>query len=206
MRISQRVYDLALVAGFQKTRAKYGGLSNMATGYPMVVNDLHFDSSEALYQACRFPHQADLQRHISSISSPMAAKMEAHKNVGQTRRDWQSINIQAMRWCLKIKLSQNLLRFGAVIDETGDLPIVEISRKDNFWGAIPQPDGSLRGCNVLGRLEMELRQGWHEGGDDIFKAVQPPVIPNFWIAGSPVGILEITAAAHQEPRQFDMDL
>ncbi len=34
MRITDRRYDPKLVAGFQKTRARFGGLSNMAGGYP----------------------------------------------------------------------------------------------------------------------------------------------------------------------------
>ncbi len=136
----------------------------------------------------------------------MAAKMEAHRHVGMTRGDWRAINIAAMRWCLRIKLSQHSASFGTVLAETGDLPIVEISHKDDFWGARPQPDGTLLGKNVLGRLEMELRQQWLTGGADLFRTVTPPSVTDFLIGGEAVGAIAQPATSSVVPEQLEIGI
>lgn len=56
-------------ATFFKVTEEFGGLSNMAGGYPLVINGITVFSSEALYQACRFPHQPEWQREIISQQS-----------------------------------------------------------------------------------------------------------------------------------------
>ena len=53
---------------------------------------------------------------------------------------------------------QNWDKFSKLLLETGDLPIVEDSRKDDFWGAKPEDEEILVGANVLGRLLMQLRE------------------------------------------------
>ena len=63
-----------------------------------------------------------------------------------------------MRWCLRVKLVQNWEKFRDALLETGDLPIVEHSRRDDFWGAKPIDGQTLIGVNALGRLLMELRE------------------------------------------------
>src|SRR5438105_2891921 len=64
-------------AVFCKTDEEFGGLSNMAAGFPLVVNGVPIRTSEALYQACRFPHLSDVQRLIIDQKSPMTAKMKS---------------------------------------------------------------------------------------------------------------------------------
>ena len=59
-----RTYSPSAAAVFLKTNEKYGGLSNMAPGFPLCVNGVRIRTSEALYQACRFPHLPDIQRQI----------------------------------------------------------------------------------------------------------------------------------------------
>jgi type I restriction enzyme S subunit len=91
-----------------------------------------------------------------------------------------------MRWCLHLKLSQNPVSFGRLLDSTGDRPIVEDSRKDAFWGAIPDAtDTTLTGCNVLGQLLMELRDQRRAG---TFVVVQPD-LPNFKLFNEPVVVV-----------------
>jgi hypothetical protein len=65
-----------------------------------------------------------------------------------TRSDWDNVRVNIMRWCLRVNLAQNWSTFGALLRKTGDRPIVEQSRKDEFWGAKPQKDGTLVGINV----------------------------------------------------------
>src|ERR1700756_205685 len=70
-------YRRSECATFRKTNERFGGLSNMAAGYPVVVNGLAIPSSEALYQACRFPHLPDVQRMILAQTNAMVAKMKS---------------------------------------------------------------------------------------------------------------------------------
>lgn len=62
-----------------------------------------------------------------------------------------------MRWCLRVKLFNNWDKFSTLLLSTEDLPIVEESNKDDFWGAKPVDINLLIGTNALGRLLMELR-------------------------------------------------
>ena len=80
-----REYKRSEVVHFRKTDEEFGGLSNMAPGYPLRINGTLIFTSEALYQACRFPHRPEVQRLIISQTSPMTAKMKS-KPVGLGRR------------------------------------------------------------------------------------------------------------------------
>ena len=144
---------------FLKTKEKYGGLSNMAGGFPLQVNGIPIRTTEALYQACRFPHRPEVQRLIIEQQSPMSAKMKSKPHRADSRPDWEQgkVRVKVMRWCLQVKLAQNWEKFGQLLRETGDWHIVEQSRKDDFWGAKPIDDQTLLGANVLGRLLKELR-------------------------------------------------
>lgn len=175
-----RTYDPAGCAVFLKTNERFGGLSNMAPGFPLVVNGVRIRTSEALYQACRFPLRPDVQRQIIEDPSPMTAKMRSKPFRGDTRPDWDAVRVKIMRWCIRVKLAQNEQAFGRLLRSTGNMPIVEkkTHRKD-FWGAVEQPDGMLVGMNVLGRLLMELRDQLRgEGGGDM-RTVPPLPIPDF---------------------------
>lgn len=164
----------------------------MATGFPVRVNGLLIYSSEALYQACRFPHLPELQRIIIGHSNPMAAKAATRPQIESTRADWQKSRVAVMRWALQVKLACNWEKFGRLLTETGELPIVEDSRRDAFWGAVPQPDGTLVGMNVLGRLLMELRERFNSPNQEALRQVLPPSIPQFDLIGEPIRLVEVT--------------
>jgi ribA/ribD-fused uncharacterized protein len=153
-----RTYDRRNCISFRKTAEEFGGLSNMAGGYPLSVNGVRILTSEALYQACRFPHLADVQRAIFAERSPMTAKMISKPYRDRSRPDWDVVRTKIMRWCLQVKLVQNWDKFSKLLLDTGDLSIVEDSRKDDFWGAKPEDEIILVGRNVLGRLLMQLRE------------------------------------------------
>lgn len=130
----------------------------MAGGYPIYVNGGMVRTSEALYQTFRFPHNHGIQQEILDCKSPMSAKMVSKKYREHTRSDWDEVRVHAMWWCLLAKMHTHRYKFESLLQSTGEDPIVELSRKDPFWGAKAQPDGTLRGSNVLGRLLMELRK------------------------------------------------
>ena len=137
-----------------KTKEDFGGLSNMASGYPLQINGVRILTTEALYQACRFPHMPEVQREIIGQYSPMTAKMKSKPHRKDSRPDWDDVRYKVMRWCLRVKLAQNYEEFGRLLLATRDRPIVEQSRKDDYWGAklADEVGDTLVGQNVLGRL------------------------------------------------------
>jgi hypothetical protein len=64
---------------FYKAKEVFGGLSNMAGGFPLVVNGIHILTSEALYQACYFPPPpgARGREAARSVSTCRGAKLLA---------------------------------------------------------------------------------------------------------------------------------
>lgn len=181
-----RTYTRAHSVVFLKTAESYGGLSNMASGFPLSVNGLRILTSEALYQACRFPHRPDLQRLIIAQRSPMTAKMKGEPHLHDSRPDWDRVRVVVMRWCLCVKLAQHWKTFGELLRSAGDRPIVEQSWKNDFWGAKPADDGTLRGVNALGRLLMELRELVQREPRTSLLQVEPLPIPDFLLDGRPV--------------------
>src|SRR5713101_7747956 len=144
-----RTYRPADCVVFRVTAGDFGGLSNMAFGFPLMVNGVRVWSSEALYQACRFPHLPEVQRTIIKERSPMTAKMKAKKFRQESRPDWEGVRIRVMRWCIRVKLAQNWTKFGLLLTCTGEKPIVEESSKDSFWAAKRTARGELVGVNGL---------------------------------------------------------
>lgn len=183
-----------------KVREAFGGLSNMSNEFPLRVAGLPVRSSEALYQACRFPARPDWQREILDAPHAMAAKMKAKKEGRRnfSRSDWPQVQVEVMRWALRVKLAQNMLRFGGLLKWSKGRPIVEKSRRDRFWGAVEEKDGVLRGENWLGRLLMELREELAARGaageEAVLLRVPPPALADFCLLGREIGVVETLAA------------
>lgn len=190
-----RTYDRQQCVSFRKTDGTFGGLSNMAPGFPLKVNGVLIRTSEALYQACRFPHLPKVQRLIIDEGSPMTAKMKSKPYRSQSRPDWDAVRVKIMRWCLRVKLAQHWETFSRLLLATGDQPIVEDSRKDDFWGAKPQDDGTLVGGNVLGRLLMELREQLRHSGNSALSRVEPLTIPHFLLYERPIEPIDVRFGA-----------
>jgi putative DNA methylase len=191
-----RVYRRRECAVFSKTREAFGGLSNMAGGYPLSLNGVSILTSEALYQACRFPHLPEIQRLIIAEASPMTAKMRSKPHRSDSRPDWDAVRVRIMRWCLRVKLAQNWGRFRQLLLSTEDRPIVEESRRDAFWGAKVIDEETLSGSNVLGRLLMELREAVNGPDAETLHIAQPLDIPQFLLYGQPIP--QIEAADHEQ--------
>jgi len=181
-----RTYRIDECVIFRKTNERFGGLSNMAPGFPLYINGIRIGTAEALYQACRFPHLPDVQRLIIDEPSPMTAKMRSKPYRSQSRPDWEQIKVRIMRWCLRIKLVQNWQKFEQLLESTGELPIVEFSKKDPYWGAQPTDEHTLVGANVLGRLLMELRLHLRGPERERLRCVMPPNVPTPLLFGMPI--------------------
>lgn len=187
MQYSERVYKSSECITFRKTTELFGGLSNMAPGYHVNINDVIFPTTEHLYQACRFPDRPDIQWDIYREPSPMKAKWIARANDTLTRSDWYQVRFSVMQWCLEIKLSQNWTTFGELLRSTGDKSIVEYTPKDKIWGAIKQGDVYI-GTNALGRLLMFVRNEFVYT-NRFNRCIEPLSIPNFFLFGKPISLV-----------------
>ena len=185
-----RVYNQEEVVVFCKTKESFGGYSNMCAGYPLELGGVKIFTSEALYQACRFPEHAFVQKEIIMQKSPMSAKMKGKKYRDLTRASWNMDRVKIMRWSLRVKLLQNFAKFSSDLMESGNLEIVEKSTKgDDFWGTTLQSDGKLVGFNILGRLLMELRENLKSGMDAMstdFEKLPPLSIEKFLFFGNKI--------------------
>ncbi|UXH40274.1 NADAR family protein [Pseudomonas promysalinigenes] len=200
-KVAIREYDRSNSIVFLKTSDEFGGLSNMAGGFPLFVNGNKILTSEALYQVCRFPHLPEVQSLIVSQTSPMTAKMRSKPFRSESRPDWMRVRVRVMRWCLRAKLVQNWDRFSKLLLMTEGLPIVEQSSKDKFWGASPQDDTKLVGANVLGRLLMELREDMISERLDRYR-LAPLDIQDFLLFGQSVrtiNLSDVIAAPENRP-------
>lgn len=184
--LSPKTYKRSEALVFHKTKEAFGDLSNMAAGYPIKINGTHILTSEALYQACRYPHLPDIQQAIISEASPMAAKMKSkpHRK-NDSRADWEVQKVAIMDWCLRVKLAMNRMEFSRFLLATKDKPIVEQSRKDSFWGAIVVDDDTLKGQNVLGQLLVGLREEIKLGNVE-HGFIDPLDISDFLLYGQPI--------------------
>lgn len=152
-----------------KTRERHGVGSNMRGGMPITHQGIVFESSEVLYQAARF--HGNLDRKVGSktvlehinLPSAMTAKKATRPLLHLTRPDWDNVKVGVMETCLRLKLLQHTTEVLEFLEETKDMPIVEKSYGDDFWGAKPDRRGNLKGHNVLGTLWMLIREEYRRG-------------------------------------------
>ena len=91
---NKKIYLIKDCITFRRTHEEYGGLSNMAGGYPIYIEGVKILTSEALYQACRFSDYPEIQKKIIDQRSPMTAKDISRKYDYLTRKDWKKNRVQ----------------------------------------------------------------------------------------------------------------
>jgi ribA/ribD-fused uncharacterized protein len=175
----EMVYDRRECAWFFTKNDPNWLLSNMAGQLPIYFpKGKKWNSAEQLYQASKyFPGticlpvaanekgvvEADVRKRIESATNARGAKMtqKCAVKAGLVRKDWGDpeleIRIHSMRWVLELKLYNNPMTFGRELLSTNEQQIVEVSRKDDFWGC-KEDAGKLIGSNVLGKLLMDVRE------------------------------------------------
>lgn len=154
---SSRKYRKNYCITFRSTKGQYGSLSNMSPYYPVKIGDVSVNTIEALYQSLKFPNYPNIQHKIIQFRSPIEAKKYSRINDDKVRSDWEYNKFKIMRFCLQLKLKQNLSTFSEVLLSTGNSDIVEFTYNDIIWGAI-DAGNYYEGTNALGRLLMELRE------------------------------------------------
>jgi predicted NAD-dependent protein-ADP-ribosyltransferase YbiA (DUF1768 family) len=162
---------------FTRTGDTYLGLSNLAPGFPVLLNgSIRIPTCEHLFQALKFPDSPELQRQILSQRTPVMARILAgrvhHKS--RIRSDWKEIQMEVMAFCIRAKLIWNWVGFGNRLRESADKEILENSSKtDVFWGVVPTPDGH-RGLNHLGILLTGLRDEYLSEDNAVLHLLTPP--------------------------------
>ena len=157
-----RTYIKEQACLFRFTNAAWGAFSNFQPlAVPILAGPWSFGFSESLYQAAKFAGHPDVQQRIAK--APTAREAAA---IGRTPGlgidpGWNAQRVDVMRWVLRMKREANAAEIDAVLAETGNRPIVEVSTRDPWWGARPVAD-RYEGHNVLGRLWMELRHHLRE--------------------------------------------
>lgn len=182
-----RTYLLSECVTFRKTKEAFGGLSNMAAGFSIHVNEVTIPTAEHLYQALRFPNHPKIQWDIIHEKSPMRAKWIGRAHIKHTREDWDIQQFKIMQWVLEVKLSQNWESFSALLKSTEEKNIVEITPKPKDWGAVIKGD-YCEGINALGRLLMHLREKYVHSNNRIY-CVSPLNIEQFKLLGHPIGVV-----------------
>lgn len=154
--IEDRIYSKKDIISFAKIADEWGLFSNMHYG-ALFVNETLIPSVEALYQSCKYPLYPNIQKEILSQDNAMKAKNISRQYIRYQRQDWEDVKFQIMRWCLMVKLIQEWDNLAPLLLKTKGLPIVEYSKKDALWGAMPYGNDKLKGKNILGRLLMDIR-------------------------------------------------
>jgi ribA/ribD-fused uncharacterized protein len=187
-------YRLNECCSFKKAEGTWGPLSNLSTRYPFKLNGVQVHTTEALFQALRFPEYPVTQELILLPTSPVQAKTQAKKLLGsQSRKDFEEIKLQLMYWCLRVKFIKHYGSMGDMFDKSGDREIVELTANDAYWGCIEDKEDKniARGQNMIGKLLMKLRSFYNDTkATGEFMFVEPLEIEEFKLKGQPIGRVE----------------
>lgn len=143
-------YSPERCAVFCKSADPLGTLQNMTGRMPIRYDGIVYQSSEGAYQAQKFPFTTAVQLEIAAASSGFAAKLVAKKYLVECP-DWERHRVWVMYDVLRLKYERHRQRIDQDVQAAQGKPLVELSRKDAFWGAKPT-GGYLVGSNVLGKL------------------------------------------------------
>jgi len=119
-------------------------------------------TSEHAYQAAHFFETApDLVYEIIKARSAHEAFKIAQTNADKAPADWDEIKVRVMEEICWAKLVQHEYVQRKLM-QTGDMPLIEDSPKDGFWGW----GEDHQGRNELGKIWMRLRDEWRDHFSD----------------------------------------
>ena len=140
---------------------EWGWLSNFSPRYPFEYRGQKIKYLECMYQFMKhLDFEPELAEEILACDNPKLAKKLGRSKL--CSEHWVNQRESRMRICLAQKFWTNPKANRALL-ATGDRPIVEFSKYDDFWGAKHFDFKRLKGQNVLGKLLMEVRKELVEG-------------------------------------------
>ncbi len=165
-------YYLNQVISFSDPNETWGDLSNLSAVYPVVLNGRVWESIESLYHALGFSQFPEVQQQIFSSGKGLKAKEIKNRWKKKRRPDWQDIKVYVMEYCVILKMSLHKSKFENILYQTKKKPLVEVSKDDSFWAAIPDRSISLNsdlacsdyqnltatGVNMVGQVLMKVRE------------------------------------------------
>lgn len=133
---------------FYSHKKEYGYMSNFYSS-PICIRGITYPTSEHYFQASKMQTYEDHEKVRTSNSPYTAARL------GRTlkmRDDWFHVRDSVMLEALRYKFHQHSDLF-LILVETGNLELVEHTKKDNYWA----DGGDGTGHNMLGKLLMQVR-------------------------------------------------
>jgi ribA/ribD-fused uncharacterized protein len=108
----------------------------------------------------KYVDQPEVQKEILGERNPLLMKNKQKKHRALIRKDWDELKEIIMEVTVQLKLVTHWVKFGNLLLESGTKEIVEMSKKDSFWGMIPQVSDSavLVGENKLGGILSRFRE------------------------------------------------
>ena len=126
---------------------------NNFAAFQVTWKGVRWPTAEHAYQAAHFFDVApELVEQIRNAGSPEEAFAIANAHADREQADWADKKLQCMYDICRAKLEQHPF-IQEKLRQTGDVPIVEDSPVDSFWGWGPHHDGR----NELGKIWMRLR-------------------------------------------------
>jgi GTP cyclohydrolase II len=157
-----QVYQLRDCVTFYRTSDEFGVFSNFAKT-PLIWHDQHWPTPEHLYQALKF-EEPEYRRRVREAPTPKASKLIAHAMLEWAKPTWLEERVPNMALVLGLRWEQTP-GFKTALVLTGKRAVVELTRVDDFWGAIEHEPGVAVGVNALGRLLERLRD--HKLQEDV---------------------------------------
>lgn len=133
-------------------------LSNMAS-VPMRVNGRVFSCCEAAFQAFKavIAEQPDMVDKFVGINGYDAKKLGRTVPLAPYLDVWEEVKVDIMWKLLLIKVQHPKVR-DQLLEAPDDALFENNTWGDTFWGCVEQPDGTMKGDNVLGRLLVSVKQ------------------------------------------------
>ena len=153
-------YPVDKTAAFCKTDKEWGILGNFGQA-PMVVNGVHFECAEKIFQVMKFTDDESRRVVYSVKGQTIKMKAKHYHKAGAVRADWPQIIVDALKFCLMQKYEQSEA-FRKELERSRGLYIVEVQphkhKPANTYSVKLTGDGKTwSGPNLMGRLLMELR-------------------------------------------------
>ena len=153
-------YPAEKTVAFSKVAEEWGVFGNFAPT-PILVDCVCFDCAEKLFQVMKFADTQSRRIIYAQKGQPIKMMAKHQEKVGEVRKDWGRVFIDAMKFCLMQKYRQSE-SFRNELERSKGLFIVEREanprRPAGAYSAKLSDDGKTwTGPNIMGRLLMELR-------------------------------------------------